>query len=107
MFGPETRGLPQSAQARVAAENCLFIPMRAKNRSVNLSNAVALVIYEAWRQIGFAEQRLPERRQVLRPHPRRPAIQEKHRQHEHAAPDPNGSVIGKLIANQGQRKVLA
>src|SRR5580698_9369410 len=55
LFGPETRGLPQSAQARVGAENCLFIPMRAQNRSVNLSNAVALVIYEAWRQIGFAE----------------------------------------------------
>lgn len=54
LFGPETRGLPQSAQSRVAAENCLFIPMRAQNRSVNLSNAVALVVYEAWRQSGFA-----------------------------------------------------
>ena len=54
LFGPETRGLPQSAQAGVNAENCLFIPMRAQNRSVNLSNAVALVIYEAWRQAGFA-----------------------------------------------------
>ena len=54
LFGPETRGLPQSAQARVGAENCLFIPMRAQNRSVNLSNAVALVIYEAWRQTAFA-----------------------------------------------------
>jgi tRNA (cytidine/uridine-2'-O-)-methyltransferase len=54
LFGPETRGLPQNTQARVGAENCLFIPMRAQNRSVNLSNAVALVIYEAWRQIGFA-----------------------------------------------------
>lgn len=53
LFGPETRGLPQSAQARVGAENCLFIPMRAQNRSVNLSNAVALVVYEAWRQTGF------------------------------------------------------
>jgi tRNA (cytidine/uridine-2'-O-)-methyltransferase len=54
LFGPETRGLPQSVQAAVGAENCLSIPMRAQNRSVNLSNAVALVIYEAWRQIGFA-----------------------------------------------------
>jgi tRNA (cytidine/uridine-2'-O-)-methyltransferase len=54
LFGPETHGLPQSAQARVGAENCLFIPMRAQNRSVNLSNAVALVIYEAWRQMGFS-----------------------------------------------------
>lgn len=51
LFGPETRGLPPSAQAR--AEDQLFIPMRAQNRSVNLSNAVALVIYEAWRQNGF------------------------------------------------------
>ena len=54
LFGPETRGLPQSTQAMVAAEHRLFIPMRAQNRSVNLSNAVALVIYEAWRQIGFS-----------------------------------------------------
>ena len=56
LFGPETRGLPQSTQATAGAENCLSIPMRARNRSVNLSNAVALVIYEAWRQIGFAGQ---------------------------------------------------
>src|SRR5580704_3105995 len=42
----------------------------------------------------------------LRPHPRRPAIQQKHRQREHAAPDPDRGIIGKLIANQGQRKVL-
>jgi len=56
LFGPETRGLPRSAQARAGAENCLFIPMRAQNRSVNLSNAVALVVYEAWRQTGFAGQ---------------------------------------------------
>jgi tRNA (cytidine/uridine-2'-O-)-methyltransferase len=53
LFGPETRGLAQSTQARVGAENCLFIPMRAQNRSVNLSNAVALVVFEAWRQLGF------------------------------------------------------
>jgi tRNA (cytidine/uridine-2'-O-)-methyltransferase len=56
LFGPETRGLPSGTQQRAAAENRLFIPMRAQNRSVNLSNAVALVIYEAWRQIGFAGQ---------------------------------------------------
>jgi tRNA (cytidine/uridine-2'-O-)-methyltransferase len=54
LFGPETRGLPQSALAQVDPGNCLFIPMRAQNRSINLSNAVALVCYEAWRQIGFA-----------------------------------------------------
>jgi tRNA (cytidine/uridine-2'-O-)-methyltransferase len=56
LFGPETRGLPQDAQARVNPENRLFIPMRAQNRSVNLSNAVALLIFEAWRQLGFAGQ---------------------------------------------------
>ena len=54
LFGPETRGLPRFALDKARAEHGLFIPMRAQNRSVNLSNAVALVIYEAWRQIGFA-----------------------------------------------------
>jgi tRNA (cytidine/uridine-2'-O-)-methyltransferase len=56
LFGPETRGLPPSAQARVGTEKSLFIPMRAQNRSINLSNAVALVVFEAWRQVGFAGQ---------------------------------------------------
>ncbi len=56
LFGPETRGLPPSAQVRVGADHCLVIPMRARNRSVNLSNAVAVVIYEAWRQLGFDGQ---------------------------------------------------
>jgi tRNA (cytidine/uridine-2'-O-)-methyltransferase len=54
LFGSETRGLPPSTQVRAGADNRLFIPMRAQNRSLNLSNAVALVIYEAWRQAGFA-----------------------------------------------------
>jgi tRNA (cytidine/uridine-2'-O-)-methyltransferase len=54
LFGPETRGLGPSAQSWAETEHRLFIPMRAANRSVNLSNAVALVIYEAWRQNGFA-----------------------------------------------------
>jgi tRNA (cytidine/uridine-2'-O-)-methyltransferase len=54
VFGPETRGLPRSVQERVGVERSLFIPMRAGNRSINLSNAVALVIFEAWRQTGFA-----------------------------------------------------
>jgi tRNA (cytidine/uridine-2'-O-)-methyltransferase len=54
LFGPETRGLPPSAQARAETQNRLFIPMRAQNRSINLSNAVALVIFEAWRQNGFS-----------------------------------------------------
>jgi tRNA (cytidine/uridine-2'-O-)-methyltransferase len=56
LFGPETRGLPQSTLDLAGPDHCLFIPMRAKNRSINLSNAVALVVFEAWRQIGFAGQ---------------------------------------------------
>jgi tRNA (cytidine/uridine-2'-O-)-methyltransferase len=53
LFGPETRGLPDTAMTRVGREHSLFIPMRAGNRSINLSNAVALVVFEAWRQVGF------------------------------------------------------
>jgi len=52
LFGPETRGLPQAVLDRVGA-NSLFIPMRGQNRSINLSNAVALIAYEAWRQLDF------------------------------------------------------
>ena len=55
VFGPETRGLPQDILDTFAAEQRIRIPMRAGNRSLNLSNAVAVVIYEAWRQQGFAE----------------------------------------------------
>jgi tRNA (cytidine/uridine-2'-O-)-methyltransferase len=54
LFGQETRGLPQEVLQAVAPENVLSIPMRQGNRSLNLSNAVALVVYEAWRQQGFA-----------------------------------------------------
>jgi tRNA (cytidine/uridine-2'-O-)-methyltransferase len=61
LFGPETRGLPRAVMDRVGSEASLFIPMRAGSRSINLSNAVALVVYEAWRQLGFAAQD-PERR---------------------------------------------
>jgi tRNA (cytidine/uridine-2'-O-)-methyltransferase len=56
LFGPETRGLPPSALQQAGPDHSLFIPMRAQNRSINLSNAVALVVFEAWRQIGFAGQ---------------------------------------------------
>jgi tRNA (cytidine/uridine-2'-O-)-methyltransferase len=56
VFGPETRGLPGPVQERIGAGNSVFIPMRPHNRSVNLSNAVALVVYEAWRQQGFTGQ---------------------------------------------------
>ncbi|HEV2228621.1 MAG TPA: tRNA (cytidine(34)-2'-O)-methyltransferase [Steroidobacteraceae bacterium] len=54
VFGPETRGLPARVLSLVPLERQLAIPMRAHNRSLNLSNAVALVVYEAWRQNGFA-----------------------------------------------------
>jgi tRNA (cytidine/uridine-2'-O-)-methyltransferase len=53
LFGPETRGLPTQALAHVPRERQLAIPMRAGNRSLNLANAVALLVYEAWRQNGF------------------------------------------------------
>jgi tRNA (cytidine/uridine-2'-O-)-methyltransferase len=54
LFGPETRGLPPPALESIPRERQLVIPMRPRNRSLNLANAVALVIYEAWRQAGFA-----------------------------------------------------
>jgi tRNA (cytidine/uridine-2'-O-)-methyltransferase len=54
LFGPETRGLPDAVLGRVARGHCLRIPMRPGSRSINLSNTVALVAFEAWRQIGFA-----------------------------------------------------
>jgi tRNA (cytidine/uridine-2'-O-)-methyltransferase len=53
LFGSETHGLPQSVHDSIADENKLRIPMQAENRSLNLSNAVAIVSYEAWRQTGF------------------------------------------------------
>lgn len=54
MFGPETRGLPAAVLERIPVDRRLYIPMRPGNRSINLSNTVALVVYEAWRQRGFA-----------------------------------------------------
>ncbi len=54
LFGPETRGLPKDFLATLPAENVLRIPMLDHSRSLNLSNAVAVVVYEAWRQLGFA-----------------------------------------------------
>ncbi len=53
LFGPETRGLPQDVIDSVPADQRIRIPMRPGNRSLNLSNAVAVVVYEAWRQLGF------------------------------------------------------
>jgi tRNA (cytidine/uridine-2'-O-)-methyltransferase len=54
VFGPETRGLPPEILDTFPAERRLRIPMRPNNRSLNLSNAVAVIVYEAWRQAGFA-----------------------------------------------------
>ncbi len=53
LFGPETRGLPQEVLEVLPTERCLRLPMRPGQRSLNLSNAVAVVVYEAWRQLGF------------------------------------------------------
>ncbi len=53
LFGPETRGLPAAVQERIGRENTVFIPMRAQSRSLNLSNAVAIVAFDAWRQMGY------------------------------------------------------
>ena len=53
LFGPETRGLPQAVLDGLPTEQQLRLPMRPHNRSLNLSNAVAVVVYEAWRQMGF------------------------------------------------------
>ncbi len=53
LFGPETRGLPQSVLDALPPERRLRLPMRPHNRSLNLSNAVAVIVYEAWRQQGF------------------------------------------------------
>jgi tRNA (cytidine/uridine-2'-O-)-methyltransferase len=54
LFGPETRGLPGPVLKNHPDAPRLSIPMCTGNRSLNLSNAVALVVYEAWRQLGFA-----------------------------------------------------
>ena len=53
VFGQETRGLPDEVLGAIPAERRLRLPMRPGNRSLNLSNAVAVVVFEAWRQHGF------------------------------------------------------
>lgn len=53
LFGPETRGLPLEILESLPAEQRLRIPMLPNNRSLNLSNATAIIVYEAWRQQGF------------------------------------------------------
>jgi tRNA (cytidine/uridine-2'-O-)-methyltransferase len=54
LFGAETRGLPDDVIAAVPPEQRLRLPMRPGSRSLNLSNSVAVVVYEAWRQQDFA-----------------------------------------------------
>ena len=53
LMGPETRGLPQAVLDALPPGQTLRLPMREGNRSLNLSNATAVVVYEAWRQLGF------------------------------------------------------
>lgn len=53
LFGPESRGLPQKLLDELPTGQVIRIPMRPGNRSLNLSNAVAIVLYEAWGQRGF------------------------------------------------------
>ena len=53
VFGPETRGLPANVLESFPPERRLRVPMREGNRSLNLANAVAVVLYEAWRQNDF------------------------------------------------------
>ncbi len=54
VFGPETRGLPEQFRRDLGHDCTLRIPMRPQSRSMNLSNAVAVIVYDAWRQLGFA-----------------------------------------------------
>ncbi len=56
LFGPETSGLPDAVLTRYPREHRLRIPMRPASRSLNLSNAVAVACYEAWRQLSFPGQ---------------------------------------------------
>jgi len=57
LFGPETRGLPQEVLDALPAGRRLRLPMQPESRSLNLSNSVAIAVYEAWRQQGFASGR--------------------------------------------------
>ncbi|MEP3563910.1 MAG: tRNA (uridine(34)/cytosine(34)/5-carboxymethylaminomethyluridine(34)-2'-O)-methyltransferase TrmL [Marinobacter sp.] len=53
MFGPETRGLPADVREGLEESHRIRVPMQPESRSLNLSNTAALVVYEAWRQLGF------------------------------------------------------
>lgn len=58
LFGPETRGLPDSFLYQHAEDLKLYLPMRAESRSLNLSNTVSIVLFEAWKQVGFSGGKL-------------------------------------------------
>ena len=53
MFGPETRGIPMTILDTLPLEQKIRIPMTANSRSMNLSNSVAVAVYEAWRQLNY------------------------------------------------------
>ena len=53
VFGPETRGLTEEFRSALPPERVLRVPMQVESRSLNLSNTVALIVYEAWRQLDF------------------------------------------------------
>lgn len=56
LFGPESRGLPANILSHITDKQKIKIPMQANSRSLNLSNATAIILYEAWRQLGFPTQ---------------------------------------------------
>ena len=55
VFGSETRGLPETIRTEIGKDGVLRIPMLPESRSLNLSNAAAILVYEAWRQLNFTE----------------------------------------------------
>jgi tRNA (cytidine/uridine-2'-O-)-methyltransferase len=54
LFGPETRGLPEEVRGSLGTDQVLRLPMQKQSRSLNLSNTVSIIVYEAWRQLDFA-----------------------------------------------------
>jgi len=60
LFGPETRGLPEQLRIDIGTDHVLRLPMQAESRSLNLSNSVSIVAYEAWRQLDFVGSLQPQ-----------------------------------------------
>lgn len=65
LFGPETRGLPEVLLTSFPPGRCLRLPMSERSRSLNLSNTVAVAVYEAWRQHGFADRLEAQQKSVF------------------------------------------